>query len=278
MNGSQAQFARENGYERVMPAFKRHILEMSAGFESEPEADLYRINLLGMMLERYDALREKSLSEPVCVKSVMQEFSDIPARMREAGFAENGVHEDTASSRWPMMTEAEVDAYIRESDAYLHRRSMGVGLCTASIAPLMIGAGLSEVFLSDFFALLGLAGMIAVIGMGVYAIVTAAAPKEEKKIRKGEFSLSARVRRKLASFGDAVEEKARKRKGKGIASIVISMIPMFIGVAFADVFSSDLWVSLGLAGMFVMIGAGVYQLVLGDGEKKCAARLMKSDE
>lgn len=276
MNHSQAQYARENGYERVMPEFKRHILEASAGFESEPEADLYRINLLGMMLERYDELRGKHLSEPVSISSVIQEFADIPARMREAGFAEG--EESETGAKWPMMTEAEVDVYLRENDAYQHRIALGVGLCTASLTPMMICAGFAEVLLSDFFALLGLAGMAAMIGVGVYAMVTAAKPKAEKKIRKGRFSLSARVSSKLASLGDAAEEKARKRKGKGIAAMVISMIPMFMGAAVADVLSSDLWALLGVAGMFMMIGAGVYQLVLGSGEKKSMKRLLKADE
>ena len=276
MSSQQGQYARENGYERVMPSFKRHILEASAGFENEPEADLYRINLLGMMLGRYDELREKGLSESAGVLSVIREFSDIPSCMREAGFQERD--ESEAGFRWPLMSEAEVDAYLRENDAYLHRIALCAGLCTASIVPMLLGIAVAEATVADLFAYIGMAGMFAVIGIGVYAIVSAAKPKAEKKIRKGEFSLSSKVRVKLDALKEAVEKKARKRMGRGVAVIIASVIPLLIAVAFSEIWLSDLWAMLGTAGMFSMIGAGVYQLVLSSGEKKSMKRLLKSDE
>jgi len=49
---TQAQYARQDVQHDAQLSFKRHILEQSAGFASEPMADLYRINLLGMMLGR----------------------------------------------------------------------------------------------------------------------------------------------------------------------------------------------------------------------------------
>ena len=54
MPSGNAAVAREE----VELSFKRYILERTEDFEREPMADLYRVNLLGQMLDRYDALME----------------------------------------------------------------------------------------------------------------------------------------------------------------------------------------------------------------------------
>ena len=60
--------------------------------------------------------------------------------------------------------------------------------------------------------------------------------------------------------------------------IVTSMIPVFTGAALSEIWYSDAFPMLGLAGMFLMIGAGVYELVMADGEKKTVGRLLKNKE
>ena len=58
---TQAQTQRASR-EEVSLTFKRFILEESSEFASEPMADLYRVSLLGQMLDRYDALLGQGLS------------------------------------------------------------------------------------------------------------------------------------------------------------------------------------------------------------------------
>ena len=48
--------------EEVELSFKRYILEKTEAFAHEPMEDVYRVNLLGQMLDRYDELRQKGLS------------------------------------------------------------------------------------------------------------------------------------------------------------------------------------------------------------------------
>lgn len=274
---AQAQ-ARSTASEETTLAFKRHILQKSSGFASEPMADLYRVQLLGMMLDRYDELREKGLGELSGQNRVMYEFDDIAKRMREEGFEELEAQDERNLSRWPQLGEAEAERYIRERDAYLHKTSLGILLCTACVTPMMVCAGLADALYSDFFAMFGLVGMFAMIGMGVYAMVTAVKPRDAKKIKKGKFSLSARLRRKLTQLCEDVEAKARRRKGRGVAMIVTSVIPMFLGAAMQEMWYSDLWPLLGVAGMFVMIAIGVYELVMADGEKKTMKQLLNEKE
>jgi len=269
------QYAYGEKQQDTQLRFKRHILEKSERFAAEPMADLYRINLLGMMLNRCEELKKTGLSEYSAVQRTLYEFADIAQRMREAGFEEGQTYE-TGDSRWPQMTQAEAAQYIKEHDRFLHKRCVGVGLCVASLVPLMLGAALTEVFISDFFILFGMMGMFGVIAMGVYAIVAAKKPKDEKKVNSGQFSLGAAVSTKLAGLREAVEEKARKRKGKGVAMIVASMIPLFAGAALEEAFYSDLWVMLGVCGMFMMIAMGVYQLCMSDGEKKAIRRVLNA--
>ena len=48
--------------EEIELSFKRYILEKTEAFAHEPMEDVYRVNLLGQMLDRYDELRQKGLS------------------------------------------------------------------------------------------------------------------------------------------------------------------------------------------------------------------------
>ena len=264
--------------EETTLAFKRHILESSAGFKSEPLADLYRVQMLGRMLDRYDELQAKGMGELSCRNRVIYEFGDIAIQMREMGFEETQADNSETHSRWPQLTQQDAERYIRERDAYMHKTAIGTGLCTACVTPLMIGAAFSEFWYADAFSMLGLVGMFAMIGMGVYTITTAVKPKGEKKIRKGRFSLTARLRRKLEQLREEIEGRARRRKGKGIAVIVMSLIPIFFGAALTELWWSDGWAVLGVAGMFMMIGAGVYELVMADGEKTTMKRLLGGEK
>ena len=265
--------------EETTLTFKRHILQKSSGFASEPAADLFRVNLLAQMLDRYDELRGKGMGDVSSQSRVLYEFDDIAARMRAQGFAEGGAREEAdADARWPLLSEAEALQYVQERDAYLHRQAMGTALCSACVMPLMIGAAFTEFWFSDAFSMLGLVGMFVMIGMGVYAMATAAKPKKQTAVKKGKFSLSARTRAKLERMREEVERKARSRFGKGVATLVTCVIPLFIGAALSEFWLSDGWSVLGVAGMFVMIGAGVYELIMADGEKKTMKHLLTEKE
>lgn len=259
-------------------SFKRYILDESSGFEAEPMADLYRVNLLGQMLDRYDELRGHGLGEMNCVERVKYEFSGIPRWMREEGFAEiadGGAQQSV--SRWPQLSEDEAAQYIKESNEYLHKRTLGIALCTACVAPMMLMIGMGELMWGseDFFAVFGLVGMFGMIGMGVYTLMTAAKPKDNEKIKKGRFSLSARLRKKLAQLSELTSQKARRRRAKGITMVVTCMVPMFVGVMLQEMWYTDAWPLLGMAGMFAMIGAGVYEIVVSKNEEKMIKRLLK---
>lgn len=274
---AQTQQKRAASEETIL-AFKRHILEKSAGYASEPMADAFRVSLLAQMLDRYDALQAKGMGELSCRNRTMYEFDDIAAQMKDMGFEQMTKEQEATLSRWPQMSEDETMRYIAERDVYMHRTALGILMCTACVAPLMIAAALSAIWYTDALAMLGLVGMFAMIGVGVYAMVTAVKPRNEKKIRKGRFSLPRRLRQRLEQMKENVEAKARKRKGMGVALIVTSLIPMFLGVALSEIWYSDVFPMLGLSGMFLMMGAGVYELVMADGEKKTIGRLLKSKE
>lgn len=275
MTQSQTQEEREE-LQEVERAFKRFILEETAGFVSEPMADLYRVNALAQMLDRYDQLRANGAAPTACVQHVKREFKNMDELMRAEGFEE--FEEARRSvSRCPSMTEAEVERYIRESDAYLHKQALGTGLCASCCLPLMLMGGLSELAgaAGDTASLLGLVGMFGMIGMGVYSIVTAKKPKDAAKVKRGRFDLSARLRRRLEELMENVDDRARRRMGKGVAMLVTCVLPIFVGAAFDSLFGyADAGAIVGVSGMFAMIGAGVYELVMADGEKKTVKKLL----
>lgn len=278
----QAQARRQRmASDETILAMKRHILESSAGFVHEPMADAFRVSLLSQMLDRYDDLQAKGMSELSCRNRVIYEFDDIAIQMRDMGFEETDfLDNEPTLSRWPQLTQQEAECYIRERDAYMHKIALGVFMCVACLAPTMVFAALSEVFWTaeEFFALFGMVGMFAMIGMGVYAMVTAVKPKSEKRIKKKKFSLTGSLRRKLAQLRESIDAKARKRKGRGVALCVMSVIPLFLGAMVDEMIYSEAGSLFGVAGMFVMIAAGVYELVMADGEKTTMKRLLSEKE
>lgn len=264
--------------EQTELSFKRFILNQARNFVHEPMADLYRVGLLAQMLDRYDELRAKGLSDESALYHVENEFRDIPERMREEGFDELEAPGHAASaSRWPQLSEKEVVQYIGECSDALHHKAIGTALCSACCAPFMAAMAVSDVlwgFSSDAFATLGLVGLFGMIGLGVYSIATASKPRMQGQIKKGRFSLSNSLRKKLTEWQEKTEQKARHRRGKGIALLVTCVVPLFLGMSLSSVWYNDLGAMLGLAGMFGMIGWGVYEVMMGDGEKKPLRRLL----
>lgn len=272
----QAQAQREPREEATL-AFKRHILTASADFAPEPMADAFRVSLLGRMLDRYDALRAQGLSDAMSQSRVIAAFGDIPQQMRAQGFGELS-EGDAPVSRWPQLTEGEADAFIQENDGYLHRIALGSALCSACVTPLMIGAAFTQLWDMDYPSLIGLMGMFGMIGMGVYTITSARKPKQLERVKEGRFSLSTRLRRRLAQLREEAEERASRRRGKGIAMLVTCIMPLLVGAALDTMWNNGFAPVLGLAPMFIMIGTGVYELIMADGEPKTLSRLMDTDE
>lgn len=277
------QESQQNAHEQRMSeeaalAFKRMILEETESFEQSPQADLYRVNLLAQMLDRFDDYAANGANTQAAIAYVKREYGDLAKRMREMGFecAEDGQYVD---ARRPLLMEDEIATYIKESSEQVHRYAIGVGLCSACVLPLMVLCGLSEMFFgysSDAASLLGLCGMFGMIASGVFALVTGKKPEAEEKIKKRRFSLSARLRGKLLNMQKMTKEKARRRRGIGIAMLASCVLPIFLGAALDEFFfSGHGFAVMGVGGMFAMIGAGVYEIVVADGEKKLIDRLLK---
>lgn len=259
-------------------SFKRFILLETSAFEQEPMADLFRVNLLGQMLDRYDELAAHGASGAACAQHVRREFADIADRMRSAGFEEIEFRKGRASSRWRLLTEHEAMEYLEESSAFQHRQSLSIAMFTSCAVPLFVACGFSEMlfgYTSDAASLFGLVGLAGTVGLGVYLLASSAKPKNEKKINSKKFSLTTRLQEKLEQMAVQIENKARRRKGKGIAMIVSSVAPLFLGAGLSEMWGSDFGTFIGLSGLLLMVAAGVYELVMGDGEKKAIRRLLK---
>ena len=170
--------------EDVELSFKRFILTESADFASEPAADLFRVNLLGRMLDRYDELIGQQVSPQTALTRVKREFSDIAQMMRDQDF--DLAEDEFTASRWPQLTEEEAAQYIQESNSQLHKTALGTAMCSACVLPLMLGAAFGTLTGSwrgeEFFASIGMVGMFIMIGLGVYAMTTAKKPKKHDPV------------------------------------------------------------------------------------------------
>lgn len=277
MQGSKAVYAK-TPLEEASLAFKRFILDETAGFETSPEADLFRVNTLAQMLDRFDDYTANGADTSSAIRYTVREFSDLPGRMRGEGF-EEAERIGAKASRWPLLSQDEAAEYLKAANAQAHKRSIGIALCSACCLPLMVMSAISELFVySDAWSLLGVCGMFGMIALGVYAIVTAKKPENENRIKRKQFSLSARLRKKLNAMRDLAKEKARRRKGRGIALLVGCVVPILFGAVLDELWhtwTNDAFAILGVGGMFAMIGAGVYEVTAAGAEKKAVDKLLK---
>ena len=265
--------------EEVELSFKRYILEKTEAFAHEPMEDLYRVNLLGQMLDRYDELQKKGLSADAALQRTLADYADIPAQMRREGFEEAGARRTEA--RWPQLTEEEAADYVKQSNAYTHKIAMGSALCSACVAPMMLLVALMSIYdKQDVGGMLGCVNMFVMIGMGIYCMVTAKKPKNRDQIRNGRFSLSAALRKKLMKLKELTDEKSRRKKGVGIALLATCCVPIFIGAALDSMWYTPNYpfAILGVGAMFLMIGAGVYEVGVAANEKKPLKDLLKSND
>ena len=176
------------------------------------------------------------------------------------------------------MTEEEAADYVKQSDAYARKIAMGTALCSACVAPMMLLVALMSAFdRPDVGGMLGCVNMFVMIGMGVYCLVTAKKPENRSRIRSGKFSLSASLRKKLMARKARADEKARHKKGLGSALLATCVLPIFAGAALDSLWGlySNPFAILGVGAMFLMIGAGVYELTAANGEKKPIKDLLK---
>ena len=77
---------------------------------------------------------------------------------------------------------------------------------------------------------------------------------------------------------ELAEEKARKKRGRGIALLVASVIPIFLGALMDELWfmwTNDAFAMIGVGIMFVMIGTGVYDLVTAGAQKQAVCELLK---
>ena len=77
---------------------------------------------------------------------------------------------------------------------------------------------------------------------------------------------------------DLAKEKARRRKGRGIALLVGCVVPILFGAVLDELWhtwTNDAFAILGVGGMFAMIGAGVYEVTAAGAEKKAVDKLLK---
>lgn len=260
------------GFDEASLEFKRFILDKTVMFDSEPLTDAYRVSLLGEMMNRYDELTAQGLGHANAVDRVCTEFMGIARRMHEEGFALMNETYGARSSVWPQMTEDEAARYIEQSSERAHKKAMGAALCVGSIGGGLLIMGLGELlgmyWIEDT---LGVAAMFVMIGIGVYSFFSASKPDDQERVKKGQFSLGVKLRKKLRALGDLQKKKAHKRGAKGIALIVTCLIPPILLDGILGISGLD---TMGAGGMYAMVAAGVYELMMAKKEDKATRELL----
>jgi len=281
MQGSNQAYEHKTQVdETISIRFKKIILEQTESFEKTPAADLFRVQLLSLMLNRFDEYTANGADADSASAYVIREFSNIRERMIEEGFVDAQSRQKEAFL-WPKLSDEDAMQYVKESSAAMRKRARGIALCSGCVAPLMLITGVDTLMMGytgNVSNLLGLCAMFGMIAAGVYDIVTAKNPQRDEKIQKKRFSLSEQLKKKLTDMKERADEKARRRSGRGIALLVLSVLPIFLGAALDELWfkwTNDAFAMLGVGGMAMLVGVGVHELVSAGAEKKAVSTLLK---
>ena len=274
---NQAYERKTQADEDVLLGFKRLILEETQAFEQTPEADLYRVRLLAMMHERYDNYTANGAQDEAARAYVRKEFSDLRSRMRGEGFEEYDLREN-GGKLWPPLSEDDAAQYIKQRSAKTCRRAAGFVLCIAFIVPITLSFGLSELLNLSMDEAAGVASFVvlAMIGYGIYAMITAKKPEQEERIKKNRFILSRRLRGKLEELKAAADEKWRRDKKHGFRTLLLGLVTFPAGAAISSVLDyPEAAFSLSFSVALLLGFVGIYQLLTAGAKKKAIGLILK---
>ncbi len=250
-----------------METIKNYLESMFANLANTPEVIRAKDELLQMMEDKYNELKEEGMSENAAVGTVIAEFGNLDELSEDLGI-QNFVAPQPQHNR-RMVTKEEVVNYLRDTSKHAFLISFGVFLCIiCSCCPI-----LSDTFLST--DALGLFGFFLCIGVAITLFVTSPFRKQKWSFLKKEACFTD-----YATTQYIEEKKEHDRSTQafslsiGILFCVLSPLPAIM----LDEFKMEKLVDAAGALFLLMVGVGVMLIVLSNMMKNSYKTLLSLND
>lgn len=254
-----------------METIKNYLDNMFVGLPKTDRIQDLKSNLLSNMEEKYNELKSQGKSENEAIGIVISEFGNIDELISELGIQKN----DVDSSR-PMVTEAEVESYLKIKKTMGIQIGIGVFLCILAPAMLIL---LSTLFddgtlalgLSDSAkSIPGLIVLFILITIAVAIFIYSGMNFERYKYMEEGVTLPGNLEVSLKQQYDSFIPSFYVRLIMGVCLIVLSPISLFISNLISDQASP-----YGVVIMLILIAVSVNLFITYGVTKEAYERLLK---
>ncbi len=253
-----------------METIRTYLDNLFAGLPEDERLARAKSDLLSIMEDKYNALKEEGRSENEAVGAVISDFGNIDELLEELEIGrsqstDEPVEEDGSVIR---LGEEEVKDYLRSTRAYGWMAGTGVLMVLMGLGLMVFLNG----FLGDYLGLYHISGTISVVVMlmfiavGVIFFVCAGIKSDNYKQYVTQLiRLPEEVRANLEEEHIKSRSRIALFIGSGIALILMGVCAVIV---FGSVFQGNsMMESLGVAVLLTLIGVGVMLMCAADGRQ-----------
>lgn len=272
-----------------METIKNYLETMFANLPDTEETRRAKSELLSMMEDKYNELKEQGMAENAIVGTIITEFGNIdelkeslglgkePEEVRTVAVTESVKHDNTPKR---MLTIAEADDYVMDSAFSTFVFGLGVFFCILSPAGPVIFSGFEDMFgsnpVTNFISSFGVAFLFLSVAIGVGLILLSGTKmKGWEFLNEGNCELEVEteefVKRELAESGTSQNFMF----AIGVGCCICSVIPVSVLGAMRIKFLSG---TLGPSLIFVLVGAGVFFILNSTRKTSAYEKLLSLNE
>lgn len=259
-----------------METIKNYLENMFMHVKSTPEVEKAKAELLSMMEDKYQELKNEGKSENEAIGIVISEFGNLDELAGELGIEENVA--DSNEMEGVHVTLEEAKQYCKENAKASLRYGIASMLCVISPIMLIIMGGLQEVFgLSDgIVAAVGLVPMILIIACAVAIfIITGISMGKYEKYEKEILFLDYSTKQFVEAQRESEKMRFALQIAIGVFLCIVAALPLII-VGSMEL-ATDLPAVLTVAVMLAIISIAVF-LFVSAGTKSDAYHVLLQEE
>ena len=240
-----------------METIKNYLETMFMNLPNTPEVYRAKQELLQMMEDKYQELKDEGKTENEAIGIVISEFGNLDEIAKDLGI-EKSVEKSVPEGKILSLDEAK--AFISDKSHAARKIAVAVMLFIMAFVPTILLDGISQIGGNeDLLDAVGASLLFVLIAIGVGLTIHTNVrmskwDKLEYERYVTEFSTTDYVQKQW----DVYKPTFATAKTLGIIFCVISVVPSIIADALGNEFLEDV---LGGAGLFIFVGIGVFLLV-----------------
>ena len=258
-----------------METIRNYLETMFRNMPNTPEVRRAKDELWQMMEDKYSSLMEDGIPENEAIAHVISEFGnldDLSEVLDIQRYLPARIENEKRAGR--ELTLEQVRACVKDDRFAVILLAFGVFLCIVSVCGPILLEGIGDTLGLGSLGGLGTALFFILVTAGVVSIVYSQTYRKKWKfIKKEPCSIDFAT---AAYLDEVVQTQAPQLtliRGVGIVLCVLSIVPVMI---FSDIrVLHDLFDSLGVCLLFIMVGVGVMLIIFATLYNRAAKRLLK---